>query len=136
MATLFVHITVKPGLEAAFEGMARQLYATTHAHEPSIRRYEYWRSATPRTYYSLLSFDDYTGFLHHQASEHHETLTRDFRSMIDSVRFEWVDPVTGAAPLAPTVAQDAPADANALMREYAGRMPVEIQPWWHARDGA
>jgi quinol monooxygenase YgiN len=130
VATLFAHIKIKPGCEAAFEEMARRLYAASHATETGLRRYEYWRGAEERLYYSLLSFDDYAGFLRHQASEHHETLTKDFRSWAESAHFEWVDPLPDASPLVPTRTQAPPADANDLMRAYAERMPAVVQPWW------
>jgi len=134
MATLLVHITIKPGKEREFEEIARGMYRATHADETGVRRYEYWRGAEERTYYTLESFDDYAGFLRHQASDHHEA--PDFGAVIESIRLEWVDPVGGAAPLVPTVAQEPPPDASERMRQYAVRQALEVQPWWSAlRDG-
>src|SRR4051812_43894501 len=45
MATFLAHITVKPGREADFEAIVVALAGTTHASEPGVRRYEYWRAA-------------------------------------------------------------------------------------------
>ena len=73
MATLLAHITVKPGSEERFEGIARDLYERTHANETGVLRYEYWRGGDPRTYYTLLSFDDHRAFIQHQTSDHHES---------------------------------------------------------------
>ena len=64
MATILAHITVRPGTEADFEALARTLYEGTHATESAVRHYEYWRGSEPRTYYTLLSFDDHRGFIH------------------------------------------------------------------------
>jgi len=135
MANLFVHFTVKPGAEPAFEEFCRGIYDASHAAEPDLVRYEYWRGATERTYYALLSFPDYRAFLHHQASPHHERLAGGFRDLCESARFEWIDPVPGAAPLAATRMQEPAEGANELERMYAQRMPAEVQPWWVALSG-
>ncbi len=131
MATILAHIKVFAGSEPAFEDIIRPLYAATHRLEPHCRRYEYWRGAEPGTYYCLLSFRDFTAFMEHQASEHHEA--PDFARHIERIRLEWVDPVAGASDLVPTNRQDLPADANELMRAYAARMPAEVADWWQAR---
>src|SRR5512147_1759488 len=123
MATFLAHIKVKPGMEARMEAMAKALYAATHDNEPHMRRYEYWRGQQERTYYTLESFDDYVGFLEHQASPHHEQLTKDFRELIEDFHIEWIDPIQGAAPLATTAGQPVPDDATDLMKAYAERMP-------------
>jgi len=130
MATFIAHIKVLPGYEAAFEAMERGLYEGTHAGEPRMRRYECWRGQEERTYYVLESFDAYEGFLEHQVSGHHDTLTADFRNWIESFWIEWLDPVQGASPLVTTVDAGAPPGASEQMRSYAERMPVEIAPWW------
>lgn len=136
MATLLAHITVKPGKERAFEEIARSMYDATHANEHGVRRYEYWRGAAERTYYTLESFDEYVGFLRHQTSEHHESAGPGFGDVIESLRLEWVDAMEGASPLTPTVAQEPPADASELMRQYAVRHAVQIAPWWGPLRGA
>lgn len=130
MASILAHITVKPGAEQRFEAIARQLVEQTFAHETKVRRYEYWRGAAERTYYTLLAFDDVVGFLEHQTSDHHEQATPALGEVIESLRLEWVDPIQGAAPLPPTDPQDLPADASDLMRTYARRFAPAIQDWW------
>jgi quinol monooxygenase YgiN len=136
MATLLAHITVKPGKELAFEAIARRMYEATHANERGVRRYEYWRGESERTYYTLESFDDYVGFLRHQTSEHHQASVPEFGEVIESLRLEWVDALDGAAPLAPTVAQDPPTDANEPMKHYAVRNAVHVAAWWEALRSA
>ena len=131
MATILAHIRVKPGAEEQFEQMARELYAATHANETAVRRYEYWRGAPDRTYYTLLSFDDFHGFLDHQASDHHETGTSGLGDLLEDFRLEWLDPIGAASPLVPTEMQDeTPTDASDLWRAYRERMPAEVQDWW------
>ncbi len=128
MATILAHIKVFAGREQAFEDVIRPLYASTHQLEPDCRRYEYWRGADPGTYYCLLSFSDFLGFMAHQTSDHHEA--PEFGPLIERIRLEWVDPVEGASDLARTEARALPADAAPLMHEYARRFPVEVADWW------
>lgn len=130
MATLFVHFQVKPDCYEAFEDFARGIYEATHAAENEVTRYEYWRGADEGRYYALLSFPDYAAFLRHQASPHHERLAGGFRDLCSDARFEWIDAVPGAAPLAATHNTPAPDGANDLMRMYAERMPAVEQSWW------
>lgn len=130
MATLLAHITVKPGREADFEGVARALYEGTHTTETGVRHYEYWRGSEPRMYYTLLSFDDHRAFIAHQTSDHHETASPQLGSLIESLRLEWVDPLPGASALSPTAMQTAPADADALTLAYTDRFAAVIADWW------
>ena len=130
MATILAHITVRPGAEVRFEAVARELHAQTHAHEADVRRYEYWRGADERTYYSLLSFDTFLDFLAHQTSDHHESASPQLGDVIESLRLEWVDPIAGASPLTPTDTQAVPDDASELMRRYASRFAAQVADWW------
>jgi quinol monooxygenase YgiN len=134
MATILAHITVRPGTEAEFEALARTLYEATHATETSVRHYEYWRGSEPRTYYTLLSFDDHRGFIAHQTSEHHESASPELGRMIEGLRLEWVDPVPGASALVPTRMQAAPSDADQLTRDYTDRFAAVIAEWWSTID--
>ena len=128
MATILAHIKVFAGREQAFEDIIRPLYAATHRLEPDCRRYEYWRGASPGSYYCLLSFNDFPGFMAHQTSDHHEA--PEFGPLIEQIRLEWVDPVAGASDLARTQDRALAPDAAPLMREYARRFPVEVADWW------
>ncbi len=130
MATILAHLTVKPGAEQRFEQLARELHAATHAGEPGVRRYEYWRGAAERTYYTLLSFDDVNAFIRHQVSDHHESAAPQLGEVIESIRLEWVDPIAAASPLGATDAQDPPADATELFSRYHARYAAQIAPWW------
>lgn len=133
MATLLAHITVRPGAEAEFEELARRLYERTHATETGVRRYEYWRGSEPRTYYTLLSFDDHRAFIEHQTSDHHEDASPELGRAIEHLRLEWLDPVEGASDLPPTAMQDPPPDASELVLTYTDRFAAVIAPWWPAR---
>jgi quinol monooxygenase YgiN len=128
MATFLAKIKVREGKEAEFEEIAKMMFRETHAHEPTCRRYEYWRGVESGTYYCMESFDDYLGFMKHQTSDHHEA--PDFDSVLESVDLEWIDPVQGACELSSTDSQDMPVDASDLMKEYAKNMPVVMQNWW------
>lgn len=130
MATLLAHITIKPGKEEEWEAICRRLYSATHDEEPAVRRYEYWRGAEPRTYYTLLSFDDHRSFIVHQTSDHHETESPKIGGCVESLKLEFVDPIVGASDLAPTNHQPAPDDADDLTRLYTDRYAAQIADWW------
>ena len=134
MATLLAHITVRPGAEAEFEAVARTLHERTHATETGVRHYEYWRGGEPRTYYTLLAFDDHRAFIAHQASDHHEAASPVLRELIESIRLEWVHPVPGASALPPTRMQDALPDANGLVVAYTDLFAALAAEWWGTVD--
>ena len=133
MATLLAHITVRPGSEDEFEAVARTLYERTHATESAVRRYEYWRGAEPRTYYTLLAFDDHRAFIDHQTSDHHEAASPVIRQLVESIRLEWVDPIDGASALRSTEMQPAPDGADALTLDYTDRFAAVVAEWWLAQ---
>lgn len=130
MATLLVHITVKEGSESAFEDIARDLFSVSHSKEPGLVRYEYWRGTEPRSYYAHLSFRDFSAFIAHQTSDHHESSSPEISRVVESVRLEWVDPISGASPLGSTVAQDLSDSGDALTRRYARVLEARIASWW------
>lgn len=132
MATLLAHITVRPGAEREFERIARTLYERTHALETGVRRYEYWRGAQPRTYYTLLAFDDHRAFIAHQTSDHHESASPELGLVIESLRLEWLDPVAGASPLPATETQSPVDGASDLVLAYTDRFAAAIADWWLA----
>ncbi|MGI9596095.1 MAG: putative quinol monooxygenase [Acidimicrobiales bacterium] len=133
MATLLAHITVRPGTEARFEAIARELYAASHGSEPGLRYYEYWRGQAERSYYTLLAFDDHRAWIDHQVSDHHESSSPDLRPIIESIRLEFVDPVVGASPLPPTERQEPRADADELTVAYTERFAATVADWWQVR---
>ncbi len=130
MATFLAKIKIYEGKEAEFEEVARMMFEATHRTEPSCRRYEYWRGAEPRSYYCLESFDDFLAFMEHQTSDHHEA--PDFRSLLEEIELEWVDPIQGASDLVPTEPQELPADADELTRSKVAGHSVVMQAWWEA----
>jgi quinol monooxygenase YgiN len=132
MATILAHITIKEGREAEWEAICKRLYAPTHAEEPAMRRYEYWRGAEPRTYYTLLSFDDHRSFIVHQTSDHHEEASPKIGDCVEALRLEFVDPIQGASDLAPTNHQDAPEGADELTKTYTDRFAAQVADWWLA----
>lgn len=130
MATILAHLRIKPGMQAQFEDVARRLYRETHDNETGVRHYEYWRGADERTYYTLLSFDDHRTFIAHQTSEHHEAAAPELGDVLESLRLEWVDPITGASDLAPTAHQSPPEGADELTQRYTDRFAATIAAWW------
>lgn len=130
MATLLAHIVVRPGAEADFEAVARTLYERTHTTETGVSHYEYWRGGEPRTYYTLLSFDDHRAFIAHQTSDHHEAASPLLGGLIESLRLEWVDPVPGASPLPTTQMQDPLPGADELVIAYTARFAAVVPEWW------
>ncbi len=132
MATLLAHITVQAGSEARFEAIARELFSRTHADEPDVLRYEYWRGAEDRTYYTLLSFPDHRAFIVHQTSDHHEVASPEIGKVVESIRLEWVDPIADACVLPTTDAQTAPDDADELTLKYSDAYAAQVADWWLA----
>lgn len=130
MATLLAHISVKPGMEAAFEEICRSLHAASHAKDPGLIRYEYWRSSTPQLYFCLLAFEDYRSFMVHQTSEHHEAAVPGLGDTVETLRLEWIDPMPGGSDLPQTRAQTLAPDASPLAQSYAESIPLEIAEWW------
>ncbi len=133
MATILAHITIREGSEDRFEDIARRLVRDTHEHETGVRRYEYWRGAEPRSYYTLLAFDDFQAFIDHQTSDHHEQEAPSLGEVMEAFRLEWVDPIQGASDLPPTEHQDAPADADELTARYSDRYAAQVADWWKDR---
>ena len=132
MATLLAHVTVKEGMEDHWEGIARTVFSATHEHETAVQRYEYWRGTDPRTYYVLLSFDSFDGFMEHQVADYHHNA--GFGDCFEAFRLEWVDPIDGAAPLraSETTGEERP-DKGELWNMYV-RNHSEAQPeWWGAQ---
>jgi quinol monooxygenase YgiN len=117
-------------MEARFERVVAGLYRQTHDTERAVRRYEYFRGADPSTYYCLLSFDDYHGFLAHQSSGHHEAAVPELSELTEEMKLEWVDPLPQASPLPPTDPQPLPPDASAVAARYHERFDPIGAAWW------
>ena len=129
---MLAHITVKPGTEERWEALCRRLYDGTHASEPQMLRYEYWRGQEPRSYYCSLAFDDHRAFIEHQVSDHHETESPSIGSCLESFRLEFLDPVEGASALPPTEHQPAPDGSDELTSKNTERYRARVADWWLA----
>lgn len=130
MTTILAHLTIKPGKEAAFEDIAREMVRQTTGNEPGCVRYEYWRGQDARNYYVLLAFRDSGAFYEHQASDWHEQYTNPLRDCWETIRLEILDPVPGASPLSPTVEQPLPDDAPEAQRRHEAAIPITRAAWW------
>jgi hypothetical protein len=131
MATVLIRLKIKPGMEARYEAIQKELYEQTHRLEPKVLRYEMWRGQEEGSYYCLLAFPDYLGFLiDHQISDHHEAATPPLMEVIAEESIEWVDPIQGASPLPPTEPQEPPAGAPAIAATYHEVLRVQLADWW------
>ena len=131
MATVLIRLKIKPGMEARYEEIQKDLYEKTHRLEPKVLRYEMWRGQEEGSYYCLLGFPDYLGFLiDHQISDHHEDATPPLMEVIAEESLEWVDPIQGASPLPATDPQDVPADAPEIAKTYHQGLAVQLADWW------
>ena len=132
MATLLVKLKIKPGMEARYEQIQSDLYQQTHDIEKGVvRRYEAWRGTEERTYYAILSYDDYYTFMRdHQTSSHHELATPPLMEVIEAESIEWVDPLPRASDLPPTTDQELPEEASPLVRRYHEAMGFSVPGWW------
>ena len=130
MATFLAHIRVKPTCEAAFERTVTSLRAATEANESRTLRYEYWRGREERTYYALASFEDFGAFLDHQTSDHHEDAIGALKEVIESMRFEWVDPIASASPLPSTRMLPLAECASPAAAKYHEQFAVRDVEWW------
>jgi quinol monooxygenase YgiN len=138
---LLAHIVLRPGTAARFEALARHLAHESVTREAGLRRYEYFRREEPDHFLAMMAFDDYQGFIAHQASEHHHVLAGAMRDMIVEIRLERVDAIPGCSILAPdgdvavpSVGPDLspPTDAELTARteHYQQRYPLSPVSWW------
>lgn len=135
MSTILAHIKIKKGMEARFEEVESELWNLTHTKEENVRRYEFFRGAEEGQYYGLLSFDDFNGFVKHQASPHHENAS-SLGEVIESINLEWVDAVSNCSDLAPTDNQPIFDGANEVQQKYHAQFAPTVQDWWRAARGS
>lgn len=96
MSTTFVaKLVVKPGKEADFERLQRELSELTHRHEPDTLVYDVIRHRTePRTYVVYGRFKDEAAFQHHQETDFHDRLVPPILDCLeremDLQFFDWV----------------------------------------------
>lgn len=134
MTTVLAHLTIKEGKEGQFEEISRGVYSETHANEPKMKRYEYFRGTEPRTYYVLLSFKDFNAFMTHQVADYHHNIGPGLNECVESIRLEYLDPINGAAPLTSceTHGRMMP-DASDLWNDYVDRHSETTPSWWTTR---
>ena len=132
MTTILAHIDIKPGKEAKFEGIMKDMVEQTFGTEQGVLRYEYFKGQKPNFYYCLLAFEDKWTFYRHQNSDHHEG--HDFGDVIAGISLEYLDPVSNANPLPHT--EDAPLtdDMDEGMKRAQGMYPIAIADWWKGRE--
>ena len=58
MTTLLAHIEIKPGREAQFEDIMKDMVQKTLSEEDGVLRYEYFKGQQENFYYCLLAFRD------------------------------------------------------------------------------
>ena len=136
MSTLLAKAKLKPEFEDFFEDIARQVFRSTHENESAVIRYEYFRGTDERTYYVLLSFENFDGFMTHQVADYHHNV--DFMDCFEEFRLEWLDPIKGASPLVESETEGTVDSAhddrwNQYVRNHSETTPE----WWlplRARD--
>jgi quinol monooxygenase YgiN len=129
MASLIAQVTVHEGTEARFEQAIGELQRRTHAEEPDVIHYEWFRGQEPGSYFTYLSYPDHRTFIEHQVSDQHESAAATFRDMIATIELEWVDPIRESE-LPATETQPAPDDADELTEKYADRFAATVADWW------
>lgn len=83
MATSVVKIFVKPGMEAAFEAIIRQLVTSSNKAEPGIRFYQAFHGANQGEYWMLESFTDQDALRAHTTSDHFKAFRADLGACFD-----------------------------------------------------
>jgi quinol monooxygenase YgiN len=75
MTVFIATLRIKPGQEAEFERLQRELSELTHAHEPDTKVYDIVRSRDqPDTYVVYGRFKDEAAYQLHQGTAFHERL--------------------------------------------------------------
>jgi quinol monooxygenase YgiN len=132
MSTLLAKAKLKEGYEDFFEEIAQTVFKSTHENESGVVRYEYFRGTDERTYYVLLSFNDFDSFMRHQVADYHHNV--DFMDCFEDFRLEWLDPISGASPLAPSqTTGNIDEDRGELWNEYVNKHSEEAPTWWTLR---
>ena len=128
MTTILAHIEIKPGKEAKFEAIMKDMVERTFSEENDVLRYEYFKGQKENFYYCLLSFKDKWAFYHHQNSDHHEG--HDFGEVLRNISLEYLDPVEDASPLPHTLDPPLTDDMPDGMKEAQKSYPTQIAGWW------
>jgi len=76
-------LKVKPGMEAQFEAVAKELVAKVNASEPGCKLYALHRAETAGTYVFMERYVDQAAVEAHRATEHFRTLGRKMGEFMD-----------------------------------------------------
>jgi quinol monooxygenase YgiN len=76
-------IKVKPGMEQAFEAVAKELVAKVTASEPGCRLYALHHAETPGTYVFMERYVDQAAVEAHRATDHFKALGRKMGEYMD-----------------------------------------------------
>ncbi|MGI9245758.1 MAG: putative quinol monooxygenase [Steroidobacteraceae bacterium] len=95
MIVFIATLRIKPGHEADFERLQRELSELTHATEPDTIVYDIIRSRdTPDTYVVYGRFRDEAAFQLHQGTDFHERLVPPILATVNGERdlkfFDWI----------------------------------------------
>lgn len=94
--TFLARMTVKPGMEAEFERLARELEEKVNANEPGTRYYEFFRLREERGYAVVESFADEAAEEAHMNSRYLQEIAPPLVACLDGdppyVR-EYLDPI-------------------------------------------
>ena len=83
MLGIVATLKVKPGMEQAFETLARQLVEEVRAHEPGCTLYVLHRAESAGTYVFMERYVDDAAFEAHRKTEHMRTLGRKMGDYMD-----------------------------------------------------
>ena len=129
MSTLLAKAKLKPEFDDFFENIARKVFRSTHDNEPAVVRYEYFRGTDERTYYVLLSFENFDGFMTHQVADYHHNV--DFMDCFEEFRLEWLAPVNGASPLVESETEGTvDPSSDDLWNNYVKNHSETTPKWW------
>jgi quinol monooxygenase YgiN len=95
MTCFIARLKVKPGHEAAFERLQKELSELTHLHEPDTLVYDVIRHRSePGVYVVYARFKDEAAFQLHQTTEFHDRLVPPIMETLggdmDLQFFDWV----------------------------------------------
>jgi quinol monooxygenase YgiN len=82
MINLIVTQRVHPGMEQAFEEIARQLTANTLAKDEGCLRYEWHRAESPQTYVLIERWTELAAVKAHLKAEHMASLMPKYRECV------------------------------------------------------
>ena len=79
MLNMVVTQRVNPGMESAFEAVARQIAVNTLANDEGCLRYEWYRSAEPHTFILIERWTNMAAAQKHMKAEHIAALMPKYR---------------------------------------------------------